>query len=119
MTQRMLFECEALMMPFLQGYGRFDRCQWISFASTIYLFVQMGGRATTRVRLKIRGAAAKLFVLWRRAAQSHNIPGAEPGELVVATLPRGRVGAQLRRVLKILSSLPARGPACRAGRALG
>ena len=26
------------MMPFLQGYGRFDRCQWISLASIIYLF---------------------------------------------------------------------------------
>ena len=92
----------------------------MSLASILYLFVQMEGRATTRVRLKTRGAAAKLFVLWRRAAQSHNFPGAEPGELVVATLPRGRVGAQLRRVLNIyIASLPARGPACRAGRALG
>ena len=107
------------MMPFLQGYGRFDRCQWISLASILYLFVQMGGRATTRVRLKIRGAAAKLFVLWRRAAQSHNIPGAEPGELVVATF-RAAASAQLRRVLNIyIAMLPARGPACRAGRALG
>ena len=41
------------------------------------------------VRLKIRGAAAKLFVLWRRAANRTILVslGAELGELV-ATLPR-------------------------------
>ena len=91
----------------------------MSLASILYLFVQMEGRATTRVRLKIRGAAAKLFVLWRRAAQSHNFPGAEPGELVVATLPRGRVGSAASGFEHLYRELPARGPACRAGRALG
>ena len=61
----------------------------MSLASILYLFVQMEGRATTRVRLKIRGAAAKLFVLWRRAANRTILVslGAELGELV-ATLPR-------------------------------
>ena len=61
----------------------------VDIACVYYLFVQMGGRATTRVRLKIRGAAAKLFVLWRRAANRTILVslGAELGELV-ATLPR-------------------------------
>ena len=63
----------------------------MDIACVYYLFqvVQMGGRAPTRVRLKIRGAAAKLFVLWRRAANRTILAslGAELGELV-ATLPR-------------------------------
>ena len=63
----------------------------MDIACVYYLFqvVQMGGRAPTHVRLKIRGAAAKLFVLWRRAANRTILVslGAELGELV-ATLPR-------------------------------
>ena len=74
----MLFECEALMMPFFARYDLTDASGYrlrLFFAS-IYLF--KWGDAL-HVRLEIRGAAAKLFVLWRRAAQSH-IPGAEHGE---------------------------------------
>ena len=64
----------------------------VDIACVYYLFVQMGGRATTRKRFKIRGEgreAAKLFVLWRRAANRTILVslGAELGELV-ATLPR-------------------------------
>ena len=79
-----------------------------------------GGTRSHTCEIEDSRCGGEVIRLWRRAAQSHNIPGAELGELVVATLPRGRVEPQLRRVLNIyVASLPARGPACRAGRALG
>ena len=81
-----------------------------------------GGTRYHTCEIEDSRCGGEVIRLWRRAAQSHNIPGAELGELVVATLPRGRVEPQLRRVLNIISHLSrelARARPCRAGRALG